>query len=115
MTPARKKKQGKKQRKQNEEETKTTKKKEIKRQRRKKRTMQQHMTPTSNHQNIIKKIIKDNQHNYQSKSSMTIKYLSRKQASKLNLKLTIIDKNIKSNQSKTSDLLVSFDITCWAC
>ena len=33
------------------------------------------------------------QHNYQSKSSMTIKYLSRKQTSKLNQKLTIIDKN----------------------
>ena len=53
---------------------------------------------------------------------MTIKYLSRKQASKLNQKLTIIDKNHQrldknhqSNQSKTSDLLVSFDITCWAC
>ena len=57
---------------------------------------------------------KSSKHN-KKQLSKTITYLSSKQASKLNQKLIIIDKNHQSNQLKTSDLLVSFDITCWAC
>ena len=48
--------------------------------------------------------------NHENQSSNAIVINNHQGQSKLKQKT-----GIKSNQSKTSDLLVSFDITCWGC